>query len=95
MHKTGLTALLAFALIEVFLSPMARPQDQLQSKREIIPGSELMTHGERERYRARMRGARNSAEAEQIRAEHRKRMEERARQRGLRLANPLPERPSQ
>lgn len=54
-------------------------------KREIIPGSELMTSQERERYRQRMRGARTPDEEQKVRADHVKQMRERARLRGLRL----------
>ena len=54
-------------------------------KREIIPGSELMTHQERERYRQRMRGAKTAEDRDKVRADHLRRMEERARLRGLRL----------
>ena len=57
-------------------------------KREIIPGSELMTSAEREQYRQRLRGARSAEEEARVRGEHRKRIEERARLRGLRLADP-------
>lgn len=63
-------------------------QQQAPVKREIIPGSELMTSQERERYRQRMRGAKSPEEEEAIRAEHRKQMQERARLRGLRLPEP-------
>ena len=58
--------------------------------REIIPGSELMTSPERERYRERMRGAKSPEEQAKVRAEHTGQMRERARVRGLRLAEPLP-----
>lgn len=54
-------------------------------KREIIPGSELMTPQERERYRQRMRNAKTPQEQEKVRAEHTGQMRERARLRGLRL----------
>jgi uncharacterized membrane protein len=57
-------------------------------KREIIPGSELMTPAEREQYRQRIRGARLPEEEAQVRGEHRKQIEARARLRGLRLADP-------
>jgi hypothetical protein len=57
-------------------------------KREIIPGSELMTPKERERYRQRMRAAKSEEERNRYRAEHTKQMQERARLRGLRLAEP-------
>jgi len=60
-------------------------------KREIIPGSELMTSGERERYRRRMREARRPEEETRVREEHVKQMRERARLRGLSLAEPQKE----
>ena len=56
---------------------------------EIIPGSELMTSRERERYRNRMRAAKTPEKQAQVRGEHVKQMRERARLRGLDLA-PLP-----
>ena len=59
-----------------------------QPRREIIPGSELMTPQERERYRQRMRGAKSDEERNRYRAEHTKQMQERARLRGLRLPEP-------
>ena len=58
------------------------------SKREIIPGSELMTSAEREHYRQRMRGARSADDESRLRGEHVKQMQERARLRGLRLGDP-------
>lgn len=57
-------------------------------KREIIPGSELMTSQEREGYRRRIRGAKTPQEEERVRAEHVKQMQERARLRGLELPAP-------
>lgn len=59
-------------------------------RREVIPGSELMTHGERERYRQRLRGARSADEEARLRDDHLHMVRERARQRGLRLAEPEP-----
>jgi hypothetical protein len=53
---------------------------------EIIPGSELMTARERERYRERMRAAGSREKQAQVREEHVKQMRERARLRGLELA---------
>ena len=63
-----------------------------QPKREIIPGSELMTSQERERYRQRIRAAKTREEEERIRAEHVRQMQERARLRGLDLAQPQAQR---
>ncbi len=59
------------------------------AKREIIPGSELMTSQERERYRQRMRTAKTPDAEAAVREEHVRQMRERARLRGLRLAEPL------
>jgi len=54
-------------------------------KREIIPGSELMTPQERERYRQRIRGAKTPEQEQKVRSEHLQQVRERARLRGLRL----------
>jgi hypothetical protein len=67
-----------------------QPKGAPRPKREIIPGSELMTPQERERYRRRMRGAKSEEERSRYRSEHVKQMQERARMRGLRLAEPMP-----
>ena len=53
--------------------------------RERIYGSEVMTHGERERYRQRLGAARNDVERKTLRNDHRERMRERARARGVTL----------
>ena len=58
-------------------------------QREIIPGSELMTAKEREQYRQRLAAAATDAERDRLRAEHVKAMQERARLRGLQLADPI------
>jgi hypothetical protein len=60
-----------------------------EGKREIIPGSELMTSREREDYRRRYAAAKTDAARETVRAEHVKVVEERARLRGLQLAQPV------
>lgn len=57
-------------------------------KREIIPGSELMTSQERERYRQRMRAAKTQTEEEKVRGDHDRAIRERARVRGLQLREP-------
>jgi hypothetical protein len=59
-------------------------------KRELIYGSELMTHDEREQYRVRMRGAKTAHEEAQVRREHYGDMQKRARQRGANLPDPPP-----
>jgi hypothetical protein len=57
--------------------------------REIIPGSELMTPAEREAYRKRYAAAQTDADRDKVRAGHVMAMDERARLRGLRLAEPV------
>jgi len=57
--------------------------------REIY-GSEMMTDQERAEYRARLRAAASDEEREKIRLEHHKRMEWRAKARGLSLTDKAP-----
>jgi hypothetical protein len=57
-------------------------------RRELIYGAEIMTHDEREQYRARMRGAKAPGEEARIRGEHRQAMQKRARERGAKLFEP-------
>lgn len=56
-----------------------------------IYGGELMTEQERNRYRERLQNAKSEGEQKQIRAEHQKMIQERARQRGVELPPPPPE----
>lgn len=81
-------SVLSLALLALALAGVAAPAaagEATAVKREIIPGSELMTTQERERYRLRLRGAGTPGERERLRAEHVKAMEERAQLRGLQL----------
>ena len=57
-------------------------------KRELIYGSELMTHQEREQYRARMRGAKTADEEARVRTDHQRALQKRARERGVKLPDP-------
>jgi hypothetical protein len=79
-----LCAATAFALTCAALTTAAAA-DPVPVQREIIPGSELMTAQERERYRLRLRGAGTPDERERLRAEHVRAMEERAQLRGLQV----------
>lgn len=81
LFRSFTAALLLCAAWPVVAAAAATPSAPVQ--REIIPGSELMTPQERERYRLRLRGAGTPAERERLRAEHVRAMEERARLRGL------------
>jgi hypothetical protein len=89
---TGAAVMVAAAIDTTAQEPN-RERQQLQQrvqKREIIPGSELMTSQEREAYRQRMAAAKSDEERDRLRAEHYEAMDERARLRGLRLADPPP-----
>lgn len=79
--RVALAAALSLATLPVF----AATADPAPIQREIIPGSELMTAQERERYRQRQQGAGSAEERERLRAEHVKAMEERGRVRGLQV----------
>lgn len=59
-------------------------------KQETIYGSQLMTQKERREYRLKMREAKTAEQREQIRAEHHKQMQERAKERGMKLPDSPP-----
>ena len=59
----------------------------------VIYGSQLMTKQERLDYRAKLRSAKTVEERAQIRAEHHKAMQERAKARGVKLPDAPPARP--
>lgn len=80
-----LAAAMMFVGADAAAQSAATPPDRPPVKREIIPGSELMTSQERERYRQRIRAARSPQEEAQVRADHVRQMQERARLRGLQL----------
>jgi len=89
-------AVMLAAAIDAGAQQQAQQREQVKSrtqeragKREIIPGSELMTSREREDYRRRYAAAKTGAEQEKVRADHIKAMQERARLRGLELVLPL------
>ena len=82
----------AILLALVLQAPAATGADAAPAQREIIPGSELMTSGEREQYRQRQRGAGSAEERERLRGEHIRAMEQRARLRGLKVSDPTRER---
>ena len=78
-----LRALMAAALFIITQPVIAAAAEPAPVQREIIPGSELMTAQERERYRQQQRAAGSAEARERLRAEHVKAMEERGRTRGL------------
>jgi hypothetical protein len=77
------------------LKTQDQTRDQLRTKDETkdgpVYGSQLMTNQERIEYRNRMRTAKTAEEREQVRLEHHKQMQERAKERGVTLPDePLP-----
>ncbi len=92
MQRRSMLCLLALALCSARAGAQtaAPPAGQAATpvKREIIPGSELMTSRERERYRQRIRAANNPAEEQKVRSDHTAQIRERARVRGLQLREP-------
>jgi len=90
-------AVMLAAAVDAAGQQQTQQREQVQSrtqeragKREIIPGSELMTSKEREDYRRRYAAAKTEADKEKVRADHIKAMQERARLRGLELVLPAP-----
>jgi hypothetical protein len=82
VFQTGIS--IAAAMVMASAAFDATGADQTV-KREIIPGSELMTPQERERYRQRIRGAKTLEQEQKVRSEHLQQVRERARLRGLRV----------
>ena len=94
-------ALTTWAALDALAQQQVRERERVQQrtqeragKREIIPGSELMTPREREDYRRRYAAAGTDAEREKVRADHIAAMQERARLRGLQIVLPEPARNS-
>lgn len=69
--------------------PQQRQQTQEQAQ-ERIYGSQLMTDQERNEYRNRMRAATTEQERVQLRAEHHRQMQQRAKERGVTLPDDPP-----
>jgi hypothetical protein len=77
--------LLAVALGAMLLAPALTVPAQAQPREPVIYGSQLMTQQERLEYRERLRNAHTVQEREQIRLQHHREMQERARERGVTL----------
>lgn len=89
-----------FVLVGAFAFPGFAVADEATGDRETIQkqeqeqeqvyGSQMMTPGERSKYREKIRAAKTREEREQIRKEHHELMKERARERGLALPDEPP-----
>lgn len=85
-------ALSSFVLTTHAQTPLEmQTQNRVQSE-ERVYGSQLMTPQERLEHRNRMLGAQTAQERERIRAEHHRRMQERARERGVAMPDAPPPR---
>ena len=78
MAAGKLAACLALLVLGWVVSAQPGPPE----RRELIYCADLMSHGEREDYRSRMRAAATWEERQALRAAHRTEMQERARQAG-------------
>ena len=75
------------AVLALLVSLPAAWSDE-PAPRELIYGSQLMTHEERQQYRRDMRDARDARAQNQVRDRNRERVRARARQRGVDLRDP-------
>ncbi len=76
--------LLAMAILSSLAFPVLAQQPGAPvEKRELIYCADLMTHEEREAYRAKMQAARTLEEKTQIRADHQTAMQARAVSQGV------------
>ena len=86
-------AVLALSSVVLTAHAQTPQQDQTQSRvetQERVYGSQLMTPQERLEHRNRMLGAQTAQERERIRAEHHRRMQARAQERGVALPDAPP-----
>ncbi|MEW6558685.1 MAG: hypothetical protein AB1412_00610 [Pseudomonadota bacterium] len=90
MSPKPLLSALAFSLILAGGGLTATAAYAQTQKQETIYGSQLMTQKERREYRLKMREAKTAEQREQIRAEHHKQMQERAKERGVKLPDSPP-----
>lgn len=99
-------AAMALATPELFAQSQAATEERIQFQqrertqtqepmREPIYGAEMMTELERNRYRERMRAASTDQERAQVRAEHHRQMQQRAKDRGVALPDEPPAQPGQ
>ena len=97
MKHYFLSAVLAAVLLPgVMTAAVAQeqvpPAKQQAQDQEYIYGSQLMTEQERAEHRAKMRAAKTDAEREKIRLDHHKKMQARAKERGVTLPDEPPPR---
>ena len=96
IYAAVIAALLPGMATVAMAADQTRDQTRLQTQAQIrddqIYGSQLMTQQERNEYRARLGAAKTVQQQEQIRNEHHKQMQARARERGVKLPDVPPAR---
>lgn len=89
--RTSLLATMAAAMAFIAIPPWAADTTPApQQTQDQIYGSELMTPRERAAFRTKLRNARSFTEREQIRLDHHKAMQARAKAQGLTLPDTPP-----
>lgn len=86
LMMSTLVGVLSLSVGLALADDQARPDEKTIAK-EPIYGSQLMTQYEKAVYRSKLYLAKTPKEREQIRLEHHKQMQERAKARGVTLPN--------
>lgn len=81
---------IAIGLLLVSGAVVTEPAHAQTQQQEVVYGSQLMTPQELRAYRLKMRQAKTVEERAQIRAEHHRQMQERAKERGVTLPEAPP-----
>ena len=88
--KPLLISAMASSLLLAFNPGFAADPPVQKQAQEQVYGSQLMTERERTAYQSKMRSAKTNEEREQIRAQHHKEMQVRAKQQGVTLPDEPP-----
>jgi len=86
------TMLLPGLVSEAMAQERVPPGKEQAKDQEYIYGSQLMTEQERAEHRAKMRAAKTDQEREKIRLDHHKKMQARAKERGMIMPDEPPPR---
>ncbi|MDP3125365.1 MAG: hypothetical protein Q8M84_06970, partial [Thiobacillus sp.] len=92
LNKSLFISAMTSSLLLAFNPAFSADAPMKNQAQEQVYGSQLMTQQERTEYQAKMRNAKTSEEREQIRAQHHKEMQVRARQQGVTLPDEPPAR---
>ena len=90
MNKSLFISAMTSSLLLAFNPALAADTPMKNQTQEQVYGSQLMNQQERTEYQAKMRNAKTSEEREQVRAQHHKEMQVRAKQQGVTLPDEPP-----